>query len=146
MSEKEDVEDFFAGFEGHMISHGVGPDEWTKCLAPTLTVDVNSTYIRINTADKVDYEKVKEKLLEKYLVTQDTYRLRLDQFTRKKGENWKECLDRLYHLYNKWTVQCKDQKYYLGLLTHAHLVKIMPRSTSTNAKDKSLHHPKKLQN
>ena len=66
MTEKEDVEDLFAGFEGHMISHGVGPDEWTKRLAPTLTADANSTYIRMNTADKVDYEKVKEKLLEKY--------------------------------------------------------------------------------
>ena len=74
MTEKEDVEDFFAGFEGHMISHGVGPDEQEKCLAPTLTADANSTNIRMNTADKVDYEKVKEKLLEKYLVTQDTYR------------------------------------------------------------------------
>ena len=74
MTEKEDAEDFFAGFEGHMISHGVGPDEWTKCLALTLTADANSIYIRMNTADKVDYEKVKEKLLEKYLVTQDTYR------------------------------------------------------------------------
>ena len=49
-----------------MISHGEGPDEWTKCLAPTLTADANSTYIRMNTADKVDYDKVKEKLLEKY--------------------------------------------------------------------------------
>ena len=64
MTEKEDVEDFYAGFEGHMISHGVGPDEWTKCLEPTLTADANSTYIRINTADKYDYKKVKEKLLE----------------------------------------------------------------------------------
>ena len=62
MTEKEDAEDFFAGFEGHMISHGVGPDEWTKCLTPNLTADANSTNIRMNTADKVDYEKVKEKL------------------------------------------------------------------------------------
>ena len=73
ITEKEDVEDFFARFERHMISHGVGPDEWTKRLEPTLTADANSTYIRMNTADKVDYEKVKEKQLEKYLVTQDTY-------------------------------------------------------------------------
>ena len=73
MTEKEDVEDFFSGFEGH-ISLGVGPDEWTKCLEPNLTADANSTYIRINTADKVDYEKVKKKLLEKYLVTQVTDR------------------------------------------------------------------------
>ena len=73
MTEKESVEDFFTGFERH-ISAMVWPDEWTKCLEPTLTADANSTYIRMNTADRVDYEKVKEKLLEKYLVTQDTYR------------------------------------------------------------------------
>ena len=69
-------------------------------------------------------------------MTQDTYRQRLYQFTRKNGENWKECLDRLYHLYNKWTIQCKDQKDYLSLLSQDHLVKIMPRSTSTHVKDK----------
>ena len=91
MTEKEDAEDFSLDLKDIMISHGVRPDEWTKCLAPTLTADANSTYIRMNTADKV-YEKVREKLLENYLVTQDTYRQRLYQFTRKKGENWKNAL------------------------------------------------------
>ena len=89
---KEDVEDFFAEFEGHMTSHGIEPDEWTKYLAPTLTADANSTSIRMNTADCVDYEKVKEKLLGKYLVTQDTYTQRLDQFTRKMEKTGKNAM------------------------------------------------------
>ena len=136
MKHKEDIETFFSAFESHMINYSVSSDSWAKFLAPSFSPEATDTYVRMPVGDKNNYERIKEKILVRFHVTIETYRIRLDQFNRKDGENWSECADRLLHLYSKWTANCSEVDSIRNMIAIDHLSKLLPKQTATHIKDR----------
>jgi len=56
-----------------MTIRGIRPDSWALRLAPQLTGKAQQAYAAMTTADSVDYKKVKEAILRRYDVSEETY-------------------------------------------------------------------------
>ncbi len=65
-------------------------------------------YAALNPEDAVSYEKLKEAILKRYNITEESYRQRLRAVKRKPGESGCELVARLDDLATKWLKSCKS--------------------------------------
>ena len=62
-----------------------------------------AAYAALSPGDAVTYEKVKEAILRRYEINEDTYRQRFRQDRKKDEESYREYADRLRDHFTRWT-------------------------------------------
>ena len=108
------------------VGAAAGVGEQILRLAPQLTGKAQQAYAAMTTADSVDYKKVKEAILRRYDVSEETYRQRFRAARRKEGEAYVELVTRLQDLVRKWMAECESVGAVLDKVVGEQLLNTMP--------------------
>ena len=126
-TENEDIEAYLTTFERVMTLGRVPNEAWTMRLAPQLSGKALQAYAATPTADAADYPKVKEAILRRYDVSEETYRQRFRSERKKMSETYKGLAVRLQDLACKWMAGCSSVQEVIDKLVVEQLFNTMPK-------------------
>lgn len=72
-------------------------------LVPGLTSKAQAAYAAMPIMESNNYEKVKEAILKRYYITEETCRQRFRSTKKSREESYEEMYIRLKDLFKKWT-------------------------------------------
>ena len=84
-----------------MMAYKVKRECWAFKLAPNLVGKAQQAYAGLSTADASDYDKLKEAILQRHDITEESYRQQFHA-VKKSGGSSKELVIRLDDLASKW--------------------------------------------
>ena len=76
LTEEDDVEHFLTTFERLALACQWPQPDWAVRLVPLLTGKARDTFVHMDIADSLEYERDKEAILNKYSINPETYRHR----------------------------------------------------------------------
>ena len=101
LTDADDVEAYLTTFERQMVAHEVPRRRWTFKLAPQLSGKAQQAYAAMDADKSNDYDKLKEAILLRYDIDQESYRQQFRATKRKDGETNRELTTRLQDLVEK---------------------------------------------
>ena len=101
LMDADDVEAYLTTFERQMVAYEVPRRRWTFKLAPQLSGKAQQAYAAMDADKSNDYDKLKEAILLRYDIDQESYRQRFRATKRKDGETNRELTTRLQDLVEK---------------------------------------------
>ena len=99
----DDIENYLTTFERTAKTFEWPKEKWVVKLVPYLTGKAQAAYAAMSIAESNDYDKVKEAILKRYDITEETYRQRFRSVKKLREESYKEMYVRLKDLFRKWT-------------------------------------------
>ena len=126
LTDSEDIEAYLTTFERMMGVYEITEDKWAFRLAPQLTGKAQQAYAALGVADSHIYARVKEAVLRRYDINDETYRQRFWSTRRKEGEAYMELAIRLQDLLNKWTADCRTVEEVKEKFVVEQLLNTMP--------------------
>ena len=126
LTDSEDIEAYLTTFERMMGVYEITEDKWAFRLAPQLTGKAQQAYAALGVADSHIYARVKEAVLRRYDINDETYRQRFRSTRRKEGEAYMELAIRLQDLLNKWTADCRTVEEVKEKFVVEQLLNTMP--------------------
>jgi hypothetical protein len=90
-----------------MVAYEVQPNRWAFKLAANLSGRAQQPYSVMKGTDATSYDKLKEAILQRYDITEESYRQRFRLCKKKDGESSRELVARLDDLATKWLKTCK---------------------------------------
>ena len=89
------VEHFLATFERIATQQKWPKEVWATQVAGILSSKVMAAYAALTPEDAIQYEKVKEAILRRYEINEETYQQRFRQDRKKCEESYREYADQL---------------------------------------------------
>ena len=126
LTETDDIEAYLTTFERIMQAYEVDRATWAFKLAPQLTGRAQQAYAAMPGADAGDYGKVRETILRRYDISEETYRQRFRAAKKESGESYRELVARLQDLEQKWTRECTDVEQLRELVVREQLLNTLP--------------------
>ena len=90
-----------------MSAYEVKRERWVFKLAPNLVGKAQQAYAVLSAVDASDYGKLKEAILQRYDITEESYRQQFRTVKKKSGESGRELVARLDDLASKWLKSCE---------------------------------------
>ena len=106
LTDSDDIEAFLTTFERIMQAFEVAKKRWSYKLAPQLSGKAQQAYAAMERHKADDYEEVKKAILQRYNITEETYRQRFRSARRSEGETYQNLAFRLSDMAQKWTKEC----------------------------------------
>eukprot|EP00731_Ephydatia_muelleri_P007213 Em0003g1461a len=122
LTEQDDIESYLTTFERIMHAYEVKDERWAVKIAPQLTGKAQQAYAAMKAEDAGNYQLVKEAILRRYDISEQTYRQRFRDAVMKKDETVSELNVRLIDLFLKWTKGCKTVEQLRDLMILEQLV------------------------
>lgn len=110
LTPEDDIEHFLITFERMAMVCRWPEEEWAVRLVPQLTGKARSAFVLMDFRDSEDYGKVKEAILAKYEMTDETYRRRFRSLKIEPEETPRELYVRLKDLLCRWLHPEKSRK------------------------------------
>jgi hypothetical protein len=101
LSDADYIEAYLTTLERLMNVDSVDRATWAVRLASHLTGKAQQAFAAMRETEATDYDKVKEAILRRYNVSQETYRQRFRSVRRKEEESYAELVVRLEDLLHK---------------------------------------------
>ena len=127
LSDADDIEAYLTTFERLMTVDGVDKATWAVRLAPHLTGKAQQAYAAMRETEATDYTGMKEAILRRYNISQETYHQRFRSVQKKEGESYLELVVRLEDILHKWMKGCKDIEEVLERVLVEQLLSTMPQ-------------------
>lgn len=102
LSEDDDIEHFLITFERIAIACRWPKADWAFHLIPLLTGKARGAFVHMDVDLSMNYDQVKQAILQKYDINSETYRQRFRSLQVEPEETPKELYIRLKELYGKW--------------------------------------------
>ena len=125
LTKVDDVEAYLMTFK-QLMRLGQIDEMWMLRLAPQRTGKAQQAYAMLSAGDTTDYSKVKEAILRRYDISEETYRQRFRGERRKAEEAYVELSARLRDLAGKWMAVGHTVEEVLEKLVVEQLVNTMP--------------------
>ena len=109
LSESNDIEHFLTTFKPLAQTYNWSPDTWVLTLAPLLTGKAQSAYTNMDKERAREYQPMKEAMLKRYDMGEETYRQQFRK-TVKKEESYTELGVQLTDMFSKWTGADKETR------------------------------------
>ena len=103
LTSNDRVEHFIATFERIATQQGWPKEVWATQLAGLLTGKAMAAYAALPTEDALEYDRVKEAILQRYDINEESYRQRFRHDHKKAEESYREWADRLRDHFTRWT-------------------------------------------
>ena len=129
LTEEDDIESYLTTFERIMAANEVSRERWSFQLAPHLTGKAQQAYAALPPEDAKTYDAVKEAILRRYDINEETYRQRFRKLRPKEGESPQELITRLRDLATRWTRECGSRDELLDLIVREQFLAIIPEDT-----------------
>ena len=85
LTEQDDIESYLTTFERIMRAYEVKDERWAVKIAPQLTGKAQQAYAAMKAEDAGNYQLVKEAILRRYDISEQTYRQRFRDAVMGKG-------------------------------------------------------------
>ena len=108
-----------------MAANEVSRERWSFQL-PHLTGKAQQAYAALPPEDTKTYDTVKEAILRRYDINEETYRQRFRKLRPKEGESPQELITRLKDLATRWTRESKPRDDLLDLIVREQFLAILP--------------------
>ena len=131
LTEQDDIEAYLLTFERVMEAYGVDKAKWTFQLAPQLTGKAQQAPAALDMVNSSNYASLKEAILRRYHISEETYRRQFRAATLKKGETPRELVTRLTDLARKWSKECSTTEELLDLVVREQLLNSLPEDART---------------
>ena len=141
LQESDDIEAYLYTFERHMETYKVEKTYWVAQLAPLLRGMAQKAYISVPRESSNDYQEVKEAILRRYDIGEDTYRQRFSEAVPQDKESYSQFSARVGDLLDKWAKHCQTGKDWRELVGTERVLSAMPNSVQAWVRDKK---PKNL--
>jgi len=102
LTASDNVEHFLATFERIATQQKWSKEVWATQVAGLLSGKAMAAYAALTPEDATDYDKVKEAILRRYKINEETYRQRFRQDCKKGEESYREYADRLNDHFKRW--------------------------------------------
>ena len=106
LTEEDDIVAYLTTFERLMTAYEIKQERWVFKLASNLVGKAQQAYAGLSTEDASSYDRLKEAILQRYDITEESYRQRFRLVKKKLGESSKELVARLDDLATKWLKSC----------------------------------------
>ena len=126
LTEGDDIESYLTTFERVMATNEVNGEHWSFHLAPNLTGKVKQAYSAIPPDDAKTYNTIKEAILRRYDINEETYRQRFRKLRPTEGEPPQEVITRLKDLATQWGRKSRTQDALLDLIVMEQFLAILP--------------------
>ena len=123
LKEEDDIESYLTTFERIMAANEVGRDRWSFHLAPNLTGKAQQA---LPPEDAKTYETVKEAILRRYDIHEETYRQRFRKLRPQESESPQEVITRLKDLATRWAREHETRDNLLDLIVREQFLAILP--------------------
>ena len=124
LTEKDDIVSYLTMFERLMLAYKVKKDKWAFKLAAHLVGKAQEAYASIE--DAKSYEKVKEAILQRFDITEESYRQRFRTTKKKTEESNRELVARLTDLAEKWLKNYQTREELLDQVILEQFLKTLP--------------------
>ena len=141
LSEQDDIEAYLTTFERVMRAYEIKEERWAVKLAPYLTGKAQLAYAAMRAEDTGSYRCLKDAILRRYDISEETYRRRFREAVKKEEETVSELTVRLNDLLQKWTKECKTVEDIRDMMVQEQLLDALPQFGS---RKESPRRPKKL--
>ena len=102
-NEKEgDIDTFIRQFERIAYIQKFDKSEWAIRLASLLTGKAAEAYIQMPFEDANDFKKVKKVLLQRYQLSDETYRLKFRESKKEENETYSQFVHRMKTYFDRW--------------------------------------------
>ena len=108
LTEEDDIEAYLTTFERLMRAYEIREERWAFKLAPQLVGKAQQAYAAMRAEESGDYPSLKQAILRRYDVNEETYRRRFRTIRKQPGETNRELVARLEDLTKKWTHDCES--------------------------------------
>ena len=126
LSNSDDIEAYLTTFERMMGVFEVDRAKWAFKLAPQLTGRAQQAYAAMAATDAGDYSKMKEAILQRYDINEETYRQRFRTVSRREEESYRQLAIRADDLLSKWTKECKTVDEIRHLVATEQILESLP--------------------
>eukprot|EP00731_Ephydatia_muelleri_P012036 Em0006g930a len=124
---QDDIGSYLIMFERVMRAYEV-KENWSAVkLAPQLTGKAQQAYAAMRAEDAGTYKLLKEAILRRYDISDETYRQRFREMVKKEDKTVSELAVRLDDLLQKWTKDCKTVAEVRDLMVCEQLLNVLPR-------------------
>ena len=127
LTEKDDIEAYLTTFERLMTAFEVKEEHWAHKLAPQLTGRAQQAFAAMDVEKTKNYEDVKRAILQRYDISEETYRKRFRTTKKAEGEAYLELATKLRDLLEKWTAGCTTMEALKEKIVVEQLMEGMPR-------------------
>ncbi len=128
----EDIENHLRRFERLARTWRWPEEDWSYRLVPLLTGQALEAYLAMDEEQAEVYADLKEALLEKFIISPETYRQRFRATTVPAGESPTETYHRLRSLYRRWVRPEEHSKEEIGeTIILEQLLRVLPYDTRT---------------
>ncbi len=101
--DSDDVEHYLTTFERIAGAYKWPTATWSLKLAPMLTGKAQAAYASLDAETASDFAKVREAILRRYNINEETFRQRFRTTKKKQDEGYIELEVRLRDSFNRWT-------------------------------------------
>ena len=106
LTDADDIEGYLLTFERQMAAYEIDKSRWPFILAPQLTGRAQKAYMALANDEANDYSSIKQAILKRYDINEETHRWKFRAQSRKKGESYAELATSLLDLANRWLDDC----------------------------------------
>ena len=132
LSEQDDIEAYLTTYERMMVIYEVPEERWAVRLAPLLTDKAPSAYAAMRAEDALDYRVLKEAILKRYKISEDSYRQKFCRAEKKAEESVSEMVVRLNDLFRRKTRSCGQRRWTRSCATVEQLADLMVKEQLLN--------------
>ena len=137
LTETDDIEHFLTMFERVANAYKWPDDVWVLRLAPLLTGKAQAAYANMDAAKSKEFEEVKQAILKRYNINEETYRQRFRNTKKKIDESYVETEVRLKDLAAKWLKPTERTKEGLvNVIIREQLVNAMPKELQLRVRER----------
>lgn len=126
LTEKDDIVSYLTMFERLMVAYEVKQDKWVFKLAAHLVGKAQEAYAALSMEDSRDYEKVKEAILRRFDITEESYRQRFRSAKKREEESNRELVVRLNDLAGKWMKVYETREELLDQVVLEQFLRTLP--------------------
>lgn len=123
LTEEDDIESYLTTFERIMAANEVARERWYFQLAPHLTGKAQQAYAALSLDDAKTYDTVKEVILRRYDINEETYRQRFRKLQPKEAESPQDSPKA-----TRWVRESKTREDLLDLIVREQFLAILPRT------------------
>ena len=137
LAEQDDIVSYLIMFERLMAAYEVKHERWAYKLASSLSGKAQKAYASLSVVEAGDYDILKEAILNRYDITDKSYRQRFRNGKRAKDESNRELVVRLNDLVTKWLESKKSREEVLDQIVLEQFLKTLPDDVRVFVRERS---------
>ena len=139
LRDEDDIENLLTVFERTAMLCKWPREYWTIKLGTSLTGRAQEAYASVHQEDAGNYDIVKEAILKRYSINEETYRKRFRGLHRNTEENINAFNIRLHDIFNKWMKEVTTVEQMKDRVIKEQLISVLPTEVQTWVRE---HNPK----